>query len=209
MCIQCVPRVDTASHSVPFGSLVRKHPHNKQDVKSSSSEDTTNSCCQQWWIGSGNPEHRHFQSAFRARPSPSKSIHPPQEQLTHTKKNETVRLNANKHSFSTNSAVFYITRTETYKTGLCSQFLVLMECKYRVRLLIIPAVRPFSHWGDATAIRSTKNHFTVAYWSNLQFVMALLPPARLRCDDDSPWIKCSRLFSWSNRSRVASVGERP
>jgi hypothetical protein len=42
------------------------------------------------------------------------------------------------------------------------------------------------------------------YWSNLQFVMALLPPARPRCDDDSPWIKCSLLFSWSNRSRVAS-----
>jgi hypothetical protein len=31
-----------------------------------------------------------------------------------------------------------------------------------------------------------KDHFTVAYWSNLQFVMALLPPARPRCDDDSP-----------------------
>jgi hypothetical protein len=67
-------------------------------------------------------------------------------------------------------------------------------------------LRPFYHWGDATAIRSRK---TVAYWSNLQFVMTLLPPARPRCDDDSPWIKCSRLFSWSNRSRVASVGERP
>jgi hypothetical protein len=37
--------------------------------------------------------------------------------------------------------------------------------------------------------------------------MALLPPARPRCDDDSPWIKSSWLFSWSNRSRVASVGE--
>jgi hypothetical protein len=68
--------------------------------------------------------------------------------------------------------------------------------------------RPSSHWGDATAIRLRKNHFTVAYWSNLQFVMVLLPPARPRCDDYSPWIKCSRLFSWSNRSRVASVGER-
>jgi hypothetical protein len=63
--------------------------------------------------------------------------------------------------------------------------------------------------GDATVILSRKNHFTVAYWSNLQFVMALLPPARPRYDDNSPWIKCSRLFSWSNRSRVASVGERP
>jgi hypothetical protein len=60
---------------------------------------------------------------------------------------------------------------------------------------------------DCDSIKKT-NHFTVAYWSNLQFVMALLPPARPRCDDDSPWIKCSRLFSWSNRSRVASVGER-
>jgi hypothetical protein len=39
--------------------------------------------------------------------------------------------------------------------------------------------------------------------------MALLPPARPRCDDDSPWIKCSRFFSWSNRSRVASVVDRP
>jgi hypothetical protein len=69
--------------------------------------------------------------------------------------------------------------------------------------------RPFSHWGNATAIRSGKNnHFTVAYWSNLQFIMALPPPARPRCDEDSPWIKCSRLFPWSNRSRVASVGER-
>jgi hypothetical protein len=61
---------------------------------------------------------------------------------------------------------------------------------------------------DCDSIKK-KNHFTVAYWSNLQFVMAFLPPARPRCDDDSPWIKCSRLFSWSNRSRVASVGERP
>jgi hypothetical protein len=70
-------------------------------------------------------------------------------------------------------------------------------------------IRPFSHWGNATAIRWRQNHFTVAYSSNLQFLIALLPPARPRCDDDSPWIKCSRHFSWSNRSRVASVGERP
>jgi hypothetical protein len=70
-------------------------------------------------------------------------------------------------------------------------------------------MRPFSYRGDATAIRSRKNHFTVAYWSNLQFVMALLPPARPRWDDDSPWIKRNRLLSWSNRSLVASVGERP
>jgi hypothetical protein len=39
--------------------------------------------------------------------------------------------------------------------------------------------------------------------------MALLPPTRPGCDDDSPWIKCSRLFSWSNRSLVASEGEQP
>jgi hypothetical protein len=70
-------------------------------------------------------------------------------------------------------------------------------------------LRPFSHWGDATAIRWRENHFTVAYWSSRQFVMAFVLPARPRYDDDSPWIKCSRLFSWSNRSRVASVGERP
>jgi hypothetical protein len=31
-----------------------------------------------------------------------------------------------------------------------------------------------------------KKSFRVAYWSNLQFVMALLPSARPRCDDDSP-----------------------
>jgi hypothetical protein len=46
---------------------------------------------------------------------------------------------------------------------------------------------------DCDSIKN-KNHFTVAYWSNLQFVMALLPPARPQCDDNSPWIKCSRLF---------------
>jgi hypothetical protein len=72
------------------------------------------------------------------------------------------------------------------------------------------SLRPVSHWGEATAIRSRKrNHFTVAYWSNPQFVIALLPPARPRCDDESPWIKCSRRFSWSNLSRVDSVGDRP
>jgi hypothetical protein len=47
-----------------------------------------------------------------------------------------------------------------------------------------------------------KNHFTVACWSNLQFVVALLPPAWPRSDDDSPWIKCSRLFL--DRIAVAS-----
>jgi hypothetical protein len=33
---------------------------------------------------------------------------------------------------------------------------------------------------EATRLRfdQDKSHFTVAYWSNLQFVMALLPPAR-------------------------------
>jgi hypothetical protein len=69
----------------------------------------------------------------------------------------------------------------------------------------VTSVRPVSHLGNATAIRSRKNHFTVAYW----FVKALLPPARTRCDDDSPWLKCSQLFPWSNHSRVTSVGDRP
>jgi hypothetical protein len=64
---------------------------------------------------------------------------------------------------------------------------------------------------EATRLRFDKKITlqSPAYWSNLQFAMALLPPARPRCDDDLPWIKCSRLFSWSNRSRVALVGERP
>jgi hypothetical protein len=48
-----------------------------------------------------------------------------------------------------------------------------------------------------------KNHFTVAYWSNLQFVMALLLPERPRCDDYSPRNKCSRLF-FLDRIAVAS-----
>jgi hypothetical protein len=33
-------------------------------------------------------------------------------------------------------------------------------------------IRPLSHSSDVTAIRSRKNRFTVAYWSNLLFVMA-------------------------------------
>jgi hypothetical protein len=31
-----------------------------------------------------------------------------------------------------------------------------------------------------------QSHFTVAYWSNLQFVMTHLPPARPRRDNDAP-----------------------
>jgi hypothetical protein len=75
-------------------------------------------------------------------------------------------------------------------------------------------IRPLSHWSDATVIRLRKNHFTVVYWSNLQFVMALLPPARPRCDDDSPWISVVDFFldriavaspQWENDLRIMSV----
>jgi hypothetical protein len=60
-----------------------------------------------------------------------------------------------------------------------------------------------------------KNHFTIAYWSNLQSVTANLPPARPQRDDCAPLqtegSTSRRLWSdfcfWSNRSHVASVGE--
>jgi hypothetical protein len=61
---------------------------------------------------------------------------------------------------------------------------------------------------DCDSIKK-KITFAVAYWLNLQFVMALLPKVRPLCDDDSPWIECCRFFPWSNRSRAASVGDRP
>jgi hypothetical protein len=59
------------------------------------------------------------------------------------------------------------------------------------RTVVLCLLRPFSHWGDATAIRSRKK---VAYWSNLQFLMALLPQRDHDAMTTRHELKCSRLF---------------
>jgi hypothetical protein len=68
-------------------------------------------------------------------------------------------------------------------------------------------VRPFCHGGDATAIRSQKNHFTVAcrsqqgdHGDRCRWRSATTN-WRLEQERTAKWF-----FSWSNRSRVASVG---
>jgi hypothetical protein len=52
-----------------------------------------------------------------------------------------------------------------------------------------------------------KNHFTLAYWSNLQSVMAHFPPARPRRHDDAPYVRpvgeCEVIF-FLGRIAVAS-----
>jgi hypothetical protein len=77
---------------------------------------------------------------------------------------------------------------------------------------------------EATRLRfGEKNHFAVAYWSNLQSVMELLLPAQPRGVRSCArwWEKrhyglkvrpvsdCKMVVSWSNRSRVSAMGERP
>jgi hypothetical protein len=68
---------------------------------------------------------------------------------------------------------------------------------------------PFSHWGDATAFRSRKkstalNSWRVViaswlcWWEKRHYELKVRPVG-----------DCKVIFSWSNCSRVASVGERP
>jgi hypothetical protein len=63
-------------------------------------------------------------------------------------------------------------------------------------------VRPFSHWGDATAIQSRKKSLCSRLLEEPWVRNGASLTTATRCDDDSPWIKSSRLFSWSNRNRV-------
>jgi hypothetical protein len=67
-------------------------------------------------------------------------------------------------------------------------------------------VRPFSHWGDVTAIRSRKKSSTGRTFSSWWRFSHQRDHDAITTRHE---LKCRRLFSWSNRSRVASVGERP
>jgi hypothetical protein len=71
-------------------------------------------------------------------------------------------------------------------------------------------IRPFSHWSDATAIRLRKKSTTLyswrvviaswsRWWEKRHYELMVRPVG-----------DCKLIFcSWSNRSRVASVGEWP
>jgi hypothetical protein len=70
-------------------------------------------------------------------------------------------------------------------------------------------LRPFNHGGDAIAIRSRKKSTTLyswwvvfASWSRWWEKRHYKLKVRSVAD-------CKVIFSWSNRSRVVSVGERP